>query len=137
MDNPGSSNSAGKLVLIVDDDKDIRDLMADIVRKEGFTVETAADGEEALAKARSISPDVILLDLMLPKYGGFEILHDLQEEETVNIPIVIMTGHYLDPSTADMIRRESNVLDFIEKPIKTEVLMPLLRRRPPRQPSRM
>ena len=126
MDNPGSSNPGEKLVLIVDDEKDIRDLLADIIRKEGFRVETAADGEEALTKARCLAPDVMLLDLMLPKYGGFEILHDLQQDETANIPIIIMTGHYLDPSTADMIRMESNVLNFVEKPIKIESLIPLL-----------
>ena len=131
MDNSGSSTPGEKLVLIVDDEKDIRDLLADIIRKEGFRVEIAADGEEALAKARTLSPDVMLLDLMLPKYGGFEILHDLQQEETSNIPIIIMTGHYLDPSTADMIKMESNVLDFVEKPIKIELLMPLLRKSRP------
>lgn len=123
MEKPGSANAADKLVLIVDDDKDIRDLLDIIVKKEGFRAVTAQDGEEAQEKARALLPDLILLDLMLPKFGGFELLHALQTDETAKIPIVVMTGRQFDDSTADMIRRESNVRDFIAKPIKTERLI--------------
>ena len=72
MENPGLVKTSDKLVLIVDDDKDIRDILAIIVSKEGFRVETAQDGEEAQAKTRALLPDLVLLDLMLPKSGGFE-----------------------------------------------------------------
>ena len=122
MDTSGFTNPAEKLVLIVDDDEAVRDLIEFVVRKEGFKVDKAADGEEALQKARQISPDLILLDLMLPKFGGFEILRELQNDETVNIPIVIITGRYTDRSTSDMIKQEPNVKDFIEKPVKPQAL---------------
>lgn len=111
-----------KLVLIVDDDESIRELLEFVVKKEGFKVETASDGQEALEKARQFLPDLILLDLMLPRYGGFEILRELQTEETSKIPIIVITGKYIDRSTSDMIRQEVNVVDFIEKPVKTNIL---------------
>jgi len=135
MGNQELSSSADKLVLIVDDDKGVRELLEILVRKEGFQVETAADGEEALNKARKSLPNIILLDLMLPKSGGFEVLHELQAEETSGIPIIVMTGRNMDGSTSEMIRRESNVREYIEKPLKTELLASLihktLKTRPP------
>ncbi|OGS08115.1 MAG: hypothetical protein A2270_03480 [Elusimicrobia bacterium RIFOXYA12_FULL_51_18] len=122
MENPGFAVPADKLVLIVDDDEAVRDLIEFVIKKEGFRVDKAVDGEEALRKARQVSPDIILLDLMLPKFGGFEILRELQSDETVNIPIVIITGRYTDRSTSDMIKQEPNVKDFIEKPVKPQAL---------------
>lgn len=111
-----------KTILVVDDDDSVRDLLEFIVKKEGFKVEKAADGKEAIDKARSVIPDLILLDLMLPKFGGFEILRELQGYETAEIPIIIITGKYTDRSTAEMIKQEPNVKDFIEKPVKTSLL---------------
>jgi len=115
-------SSADKLVLIVDDDKEVMDLLETIVRKEGFRIELAADGDEARKKARALLPDLVLLDLMLPKSGGFEILHELQEGETADIPVIVITGRRLERTTADMIRHEPNVRDFVEKPVKPEAL---------------
>ncbi|HNW44585.1 MAG TPA: response regulator [Elusimicrobiales bacterium] len=120
--NAGFGNPADKLVLIVDDDDSVRELIEFVVKKEGFKVEKAADGEEALRKARSVNPDLMLLDLMLPKFGGFEILRELQSDETSSIPIIIITGRYTDRSTSEMIKQEPNVKDFIEKPVKPQVL---------------
>ncbi len=140
MENQGFANPAGKLVLIVDDDDSVRELMEFVVKKEGFRLEKASDGEEALQKARTLSPDLILLDLMLPKLGGFEILRELQSEETVNIPIVIITGRYTERSTSEMIKQEPNVKDFIEKPLKPPLLVAVLHRilktRPPMPPNK-
>lgn len=110
---------SGRLVLIVDDDDGIRELLSMLVKKEGYRVETAADGEEAHRKALSLRPDLIVLDLMLPRYGGFELLRQLQNTELARTPIVVVTGRYTDRSTADMIRQESNVIDLLEKPVKT------------------
>ena len=117
---------ADKLILIVDDDDSVRDLLEFVIKKEGFRIEKAADGEEALNKARSANPDLILLDLMLPKFGGFEILRELQGDDTGSIPIIIITGRYTDRSTSDMIKQEPNVKDFIEKPVKPQILTALV-----------
>ncbi len=130
LGNPGD-----KLVLVVDDDNSVLELIEFMVKKEGFRVEKAVDGAEALQRIQELHPDLVLLDLMLPRYGGFEILRQVQVGETANIPIVVITGRYTDHSTSEMIRQESNVVEFIEKPIKVPVLSALLHRilktRPP------
>ncbi|MCK5106117.1 MAG: response regulator [Elusimicrobiales bacterium] len=128
-------NPEDKLVLIVDDDDSVRELLEFIIKKEGFKIEKAADGQEALDKARKCSPDLILLDLMLPKYGGFEILRELQADAG-DIPIIIITGRYTDRSTSDMIKLEPNVKDFIEKPVKPPVLTALLHKLLNTQPQK-
>jgi CheY-like chemotaxis protein len=122
------AETAPKLVLVVDDDESVREMLEFIVKKEGFRVETAADGEEGVQKAEKLSPDLIVLDLMLPRYGGFELLRQLQAGEQKGIPIVVVTGRYTDRSTADLIRQESNVVEFLEKPVKPAVLGQALQR---------
>lgn len=125
-DRPGSGNPGEKLILIVEDDDSVWDLLYYIVRREGFKTEKASDGKEALDKARMLHPQLMLLDLMLPKCGGFEIARELQEGDTSNIPIVIVSSRNLDRSTSEMLKQEPNVKDFIEKPVKPQVLAALL-----------
>ncbi len=121
-DNLGLSDPKDKLVFVVDDDASVLELMEFVIKKEGFRFEKAADGQEALDKIHALKPDIVLLDLMLPRYGGFEILRQLQEGETAKIPIIVITGRYTDRSTSEMIRRESNVADFFEKPVRPALL---------------
>ncbi len=124
-----------KLVLLVDDDESILELLEHVVKKEGFRVERAADGEEGLRKIREIEPDIIVLDFMLPGMGGFEVLKELQGEKGGDIPVLVITGRRIDAQTADMIRRESNVKDYMEKPIRPVRLLAMLHKtlntRPP------
>jgi CheY-like chemotaxis protein len=108
----------GRLVLVVDDDEGVRELLSMLITKEGWRVETAEDGLEGERKALALKPDLIVLDLMLPRYGGYEMLKQLQATELSRVPIVVVTGRYTDPSTADMIRQEANVVELLEKPVK-------------------
>ena len=108
----------GRLVLVIDDDEGVRELLAMLIKKEGWRVETAEDGAEGERKALELKPDLIVLDLMLPRYGGFELLKHLQGTELAKVPIVVVTGRYTDSSTVDMIRQESNVVELLEKPVK-------------------
>jgi DNA-binding response OmpR family regulator len=126
MENAESANPADKLVLIVDDDEAFSDLMEFVVGKERFRTERAADGEAGLWKAQHISPDLILLDLMLPKFGGFEIMRELQNGETAGIPIIIITGRYTENAAASLIKKEYNVRKFLEKPVTPQVLVAAL-----------
>lgn len=107
-----------KTVLVIDDDEGIRELLTFLVKKEGYKAEVAVDGEDGYRKAEALNPDLIVLDLMMPRYGGFEVLRQLQSGGLTKIPIVVVTGRYTDRSTSEMIRQESNVVDFIEKPLK-------------------
>jgi DNA-binding response OmpR family regulator len=117
-----------KTVLLVDDDESILDLLEHVVRKEGFVVERAQDGEEAVRKIAALTPSVVILDFMLPGMGGFEVLKDMQSNEARNIPVLVVTGRRIDPQTVDMLKQEPNVKDFIEKPIRTASLISQLHR---------
>ena len=122
MENQGLGSSADKTVLLVDDDKDVMALLEEIVRGEGFQVLTAEDGVEAQKKARALSPDIIVLDLMLPKAGGLETLHELQSGNTSHIPVIVITGRRLEHNTAERIKQQVNVRDYLEKPVKADLL---------------
>ncbi len=111
-----------KKVLVVDDDDSICELLKFVLERDGFQVVVARDGQEAIRLAEVNLPDLMLLDLMLPRYGGFEVLRQLQNSETSKIPIIVFTGRYTDRSTQELIRGEPNVVDFMEKPINTAVL---------------
>jgi|YNPMSStandDraft_1061717.scaffolds.fasta_scaffold00510_7 DNA-binding response OmpR family regulator len=116
-----------KTILIIDDDDAIREFLEILLKKEGFKTEAVENGKVARELLKTMKPDLIILDLMLPGYGGFEILRELQmDDETEKIPVIIITGKYLDRTTAEMIKMEPNVFDFLEKPIKNEVLISLI-----------
>lgn len=125
-DRPGFGNPEEKLILIVDDDESVWDLLYYIVRKEGFRTEKATDGEEALHKARVLHPQLMILDLMLPKSGGYEILRELQDGDTSGIPIVLVSGRAMDRTTLEVLKQESNVKGFLAKPVEPQALAALL-----------
>ena len=80
-------------VLAVDDEPDVLLIIKTGLEMEGYDVVTATDGEEALASAREEKPDLILLDVMMPKLDGFEVLAKLKEDEaTATIPVIMLTG---------------------------------------------
>ena len=134
-DSSELSDPKDKLILIVDDDESILDLLEHVVKREGFRAERAADGREAVRKVAALSPDLIILDFMLPGLGGFEVLKELQMTEARSTPVVIITGRRIDRQTVEMVRQESNVKEFLEKPIKPVLLASMIHRllktRPP------
>lgn len=82
-----------KKILIVDDDMTLRELYEERIRAEGYQIVSASDGEEAIKKANSEKPDVILLDIMMPKINGIDVMKNLRSfDETKDIPIIILTA---------------------------------------------
>jgi DNA-binding response OmpR family regulator len=80
-------------VLIIEDERDIRDLLAFHLEREGYTVAKAGNGADGLRLARAASPDLILLDLMLPEMDGFEVCRRLrQDPATQAVPLVMLTA---------------------------------------------
>ena len=80
-------------ILVVDDDPDMRDLLTFTLKKAGYAVGTAVDGVDALKKACSISPDLILLDLMMPELDGFAVCEILRDDpSTASVPIIMLTA---------------------------------------------
>lgn len=81
------------LILIVDDEEDLRRVLRECLSMEGYRIAEAADGEEALAKTREIQPDLVILDVNMPKRDGFEVCQVLKvEEATRSIPVIMVTG---------------------------------------------
>lgn len=132
---PELADPSEKLILLVDDDESLLELMEIVVKKEGFRVDRAIDGPEALRKAEAVTPDLIMLDLMLPGKGGYEVARDLQMTDAGRVPIIMVTGRTMDPKTMEMLRQEPNVREFMAKPIRPAVLTAslhaILKTRPP------
>ena len=80
-------------ILIIDDEKDMRTYLGTLFRKEGFEIESASNGEEGIALAKSFRPDLITLDVMMPKKSGLKAYTELRTStETKDIPIIVLTG---------------------------------------------
>lgn len=106
-------------ILIVEDDKNLSDLIADELGFEGFEVARAFDGEEAVEKAVSGKPDLILLDVMLPKMDGYEVIRKIRR--TCEIPVIFVTAR---DETFDMVNGlNSGADDYVTKPFKMEALI--------------
>ncbi len=89
---------AGEKILVVDDHPDIIELLQEGFRRKGFEVVGAGNGQEALAKVYQEHPDLILLDIMMPLFDGYEICQTLKaQEETKNIPVVFITAKDKQP----------------------------------------
>jgi DNA-binding response OmpR family regulator len=81
------------IVLVVDDDVDARRIYSEYLRSKGWTVTTAADGRRGLDKANELKPDVIVLDLAMPKVDGWTVLKHLRESSwTDTIPVVVVSA---------------------------------------------
>lgn len=82
-----------KKILIVDDEEILRKIYSDRLTFEGFTVETGADGEEALAKIRTSPPNLVLLDILMPKLNGLQVLEQLSADSTLKtIPVIVLSN---------------------------------------------
>ena len=116
-------------ILIVDDDPDILDALTMILEAKGYQVVTARDGVEGLANLKAEKPDLLILDLLMPKMDGFAVCKELQDprwSKFRNIPILILTSVREEASR----RRyeletglELDVDDYAEKPISPDVLL--------------
>lgn len=115
------------LVLLVDDEPNIRETVGFILEMEGFKVATAADGLEALVEVRRLKPPVVLLDAMLPHRDGFEVCRSIKADPTLAGTRVVMLTAL--GQKADQDRAMAAGADFfLTKPFDEEDLLSLLRR---------
>ena len=111
-----------KKILLVDDEKDILDLLEFNLESEGYKTYKAQDGEEALKKARDKQPDLVLLDIMLPKKDGLEVLRELRgDKATSDIPVIFLTAK--DSEIDEVVGLELGADDYIVKPISIRKLL--------------
>ena len=118
---------ANEKILIVDDEEDVLELVRYNLNRSGYQIETASSGEEALSKARKSSPDLIILDLMLPGIDGLEVCKKLKGDiKTEHIPIVMLTAK---GDESDIVTGlELGAEDYITKPFSPKVLIARVRR---------
>ena len=104
-----------KKILVVDDEKPISDIIKFNLEKEGYEVVVAYDGEEALEKVESEQPDLIVLDLMLPKIDGLEVAKRVRAKHTT--PIIMVTAK--DSELDKVLGLELGADDYVTKPFST------------------
>jgi two-component system alkaline phosphatase synthesis response regulator PhoP/two-component system response regulator VicR len=117
----------GKKIMAVDDERHIVRLIQVNLERSGYQVITAFDGPDALKKVETERPDVIVLDVMMPKMDGFEVLKRLQANpETRNIPVIMLTAKAQD---ADVFRGwSSGVSAYLTKPFNPLELITFVKR---------
>ena len=112
----------GERILVVEDERSIADLVAEALKRQGYRVETAGDGDQALEAAETTLPDLIILDLMLPKLDGWEVCRRLREEETTRrIPIIMLTARRDEKDVVAGL--ELGADDYLRKPFSLAELL--------------
>jgi DNA-binding response OmpR family regulator len=110
-------------ILVVDDDPDIRKLVEKILTAQGYKVSLAEDGESGLGLAIVKKPDLIILDLNLPKMGGFEVCRRLKADEvTRKIPVIMLTAAYAEWEDAKKGFR-LGADEYVIKPFAADLLL--------------
>lgn len=106
-----------KKILIVDDEKDIVETLSFMLKTKGFECICAYDGEEGLNLAKSINPDLVILDVMMPKINGYKICRLLKfDSKYKNIPIIMITARSQDEDK--IIGEETGADEYITKPFE-------------------
>ena len=106
-------------ILVVDDEKNIVQLVRLYLNKEGFRVEAAYDGAQALEKARTLRPDLIVLDIMMPEPDGIAVCKELRK--TSNVPIILLTAR--DDDIDRIVGLELGADDYVTKPFNPRELV--------------
>src|SRR3954469_15494903 len=130
------TDPSGGRVLVVEDDADIADVLRRSLRNEGYEVRTSADGVDALDAAAGFFPDLVVLDLGLPRLDGIEVCRRLRAGS--DVPILMLTARTETEDRVDGL--DSGADDYLVKPFERRELLAriraLLRRRPPRGGAR-
>jgi two-component system chemotaxis response regulator CheY len=123
VENEGPMNRA-PIILIVEDDRDIRDVLAEILAEEGYQVLVAEDGADGLRRlSEGPQPDLILLDLMMPRMDGYQFREEQRKNpDWSTIPLVLLTAGV---ETSDKITA-LGALDVVRKPVKIDFLLELI-----------
>lgn len=111
-------------VLLVDDDSNVLSALAVLLEKQGFVVETAIDGIQALSKVRELAPDILIVDVEMPKLNGPDLVRRIREDHAA-LPVILMTGH--DDHVVEPARSELRA-SYISKPLEIDDLVSTIHR---------
>lgn len=107
---------------MVDDSATIREIVGDALREAGYQVEMAADGEDGLEKAKRLMPDVVILDLTMPKRDGLDVATDIKADpKTAGIKIIMLTTR--DSEFDQMVGKEVGADKYLSKPFDSQTLL--------------
>ena len=109
----------GKKILVVDDERKITEIVSAYLERDNFSVVTAYDGKEALEAVKRYSPDLIILDLMLPEISGWEVCRIIRKDS--NIPVIMLTAR--DETTDKIVGLELGADDYVTKPFDAKELV--------------
>jgi phosphate regulon transcriptional regulator PhoB len=113
-------------VLVVEDERDVADLIRYNLTKEGYDVVVAPTGSDALKQAREVHPDLVLLDIMVPQLNGWEVCRRLKQDvETKNIPVIMVTGRVEEGDK--VLGFEMGADDYVTKPFSPRELLARIR----------
>jgi two-component system, OmpR family, alkaline phosphatase synthesis response regulator PhoP len=115
-------DAKGKKILIADDEPDILEVLQYNLVREGYDVTTAKDGEDALAKAKSTHPDLIILDIMMPKKSGVEVCEILRTQPVFHDTLILMLTALSDEGF-HIKGLESGADDYVNKPVSPKVIV--------------
>ena len=109
-------------ILIVDDDPEMVELLGLALTEAGYSPRAATTGREAIAEAQRLSPDLVILDLLLPDLNGFSVCEDLRRQPgTASVPIIMITG--LAGRFPRLVGVEMGVNAYVNKPFQTQELV--------------
>ena len=114
-------------VVLADDDVDVLALMKETLERHGYEVTTAADGREALAAIRKNPPDIAVLDLMMPRMSGREVLDEMAKRR-ISVPVIVISSIGLPMPIRDELVSRYKIRDLIGKPNVYDLLMPAIHR---------
>ena len=121
MNDRGVKEGSMKKVLVVEDDQDNREMVIKVLKHNGYRVVEAVDGEEAIERAKTEKPDLILLDLYIPKMNGYEVTRKLKGDQGLQyIPIIALTAHAMKGDKEEALAAGFD--GYITKPINVREL---------------
>jgi two-component system cell cycle response regulator DivK len=121
MNDRGIREGSVKKVLVVEDDQDNREMVIKVLKHNGYRAIEAVDGEEAIERAKAENPDLILLDLYIPKMDGYEVTRRLKGDRGLkHIPIIALTAHAMKGNREEALAAGCD--GYIAKPINVREL---------------
>ena len=117
----------GKRILITEDSPTVLEILKSVLEEEGYEIVSATDGQQALNLAKTEKPDLIVLDLMLPKIDGYKVCRMLKfDEKYKNIPIIMLTARTKESD--ENLGKEVGADAYIRKPFQPEVIIDQIRK---------
>ena len=114
-----------KKILITDDDHDLVEVMKEWFETEGYNIVTAYEGEECITQAKKEQPDLIIIDINMPKMDGYSAVREIKADEAIkNIPIIVLTGK---DQMEDIFKAEG-VKEYVVKPFEYEVISQMVKK---------